>query len=322
MKITNGISNFTTPGRPVALTLGFFDGVHRGHQALVSRLLEVAAQTSAISVVLTFDSHPFRVVRPHMLPPMIMTLAQRLELLAGLGVECAVVLPFDENLAQMPAYAFLDDIILGKLHAGSIVSGYDCHFGRNREGGHEMLRRRAREKGYCFYELPPCEVEGRIVSSTSVRQAIQQGEIDLAKLYLGRPWTINARVTGGYGVGRSMGFPTANLDVGDLILPAHGVYAGYAVVDARTFKAAMYVGNRPTFPGRPAELVCEVYVIGFRGEMHDKWISVQPVKHLRGDRQFDSTEELSRQIAVDVEAANQLLENADEPTISLPRHSE
>lgn len=306
MNVINGIANFTHDGQPLALTLGFFDGVHRGHQQLLARLRDVAREMRARSAVLTFDSHPFRIVCPDRLPPMIMTLTRRIELIRELGIDTVIVQPFDEALCAVSARVFLHDILRKKLRADAIVFGYDTHFGRNREGDHELLRTSAAQEGYRFVEVPPMTINGEVVSSTAIRRAIQQGDFARAALLLGRPWTLWAHVVEGCGVGRTLGFPTANLDVGYLVLPAPGIYASYVHLHGAMYRGVMYVGTRPTL-STSQRVACEVYIMDFSGDLYDEWLHVEPVHFIRSDHMFPSTEALREQIARDVAQAAALL---------------
>jgi len=310
MKIINGITNFTAPSAPVALTLGFFDGVHVGHQALLASLVGLAHAKGAVPVALTFDSHPFRVVMPDKLPPMIMTVTERIALIEELGVDTVIVQPFDELLSSMSATDFLHDLVLARLHASVIVCGYDTHFGRNREGTHDFLRAHAAHDGFELHETPPRVMDGQTVSSTGIREAIQEGAFSRAADWLGRPWSLWARVTEGCGIGRTMGFPTANLDVGYLVLPREGIYAAHVLLGDKRHKGAMYVGRRPTFMPKAGHLVCEVYIAGFSADIYHEWIRVEPVAFIRPDMQCASADDLRAQIACDVARASSILEQA------------
>jgi riboflavin kinase/FMN adenylyltransferase len=304
--VVNGVTNVSTGGRPVVLTLGFFDGVHQGHRLLIESLVSTARAMNAKPVVLTFDSHPFRVVCPHKLPPIIMTLTERIEILEELGVECVIVQPFDREFAEISADDFIADILVKKLRAKVIVGGYDCHFGKNRAGNHEMLRAQADKYGYRFFDVPPYEIDGAIVSSTSIRTAIAEGDLDTALHYLGRPWTIWSHIVEGHGIGRTMGYPTANLEVGYLVMPKAGVYASSVIVNGKSYRALMYVGTRSTFSHHSEKVVCEVYLMDFSGDLYQEWIRVQPLGFIREDQRFGSQEELQKQITEDVSTANAL----------------
>ena len=311
MKVINGIANFVQQSKPAVLTLGFFDGVHAGHQRLLERLVSIARDKGAAPVVLTFDSHPLRVVSPDRLPPMIMTLTDRMALLESLGVELAIVQPFDEQLCSVTAEDFLHDVLLGKLKASVIVCGHDTHFGRHREGNFTFLKRHAPHDGFHLYDVPPLIMDDQVVSSTIIRRALQQGDFAHAATWLTRPWTIWARVVEGGGIGRTMGYPTANLETRYLVMPPLGIYAAYVHVRATRYRGVMYVGTRPTFPERDTRTpVCEVYIVDFSGEAYNEWLRVQPVQHLRDDRKFGSASELAAHIARDVTHARTLLEHS------------
>jgi riboflavin kinase/FMN adenylyltransferase len=320
MKVVNGISNFTPPGIPVALTLGFFDGVHRGHQQLLTTLLAVARDAGAAPVILTFDSHPFRVVRPDRLPPMIMTLTQRLEIIAAMGIAHAIVQPFDEAFANISADAFIHELLVNTIQARIIVCGYDTHFGRDRAGTHAMLAALAPSAGYTCFDVPPLRDGTDVISSTAIRRAIGAGDLTTAREYLGRPWSIWAHVVEGRRLGRTLGFPTANLDTGYLVLPEPGIYAAYAHLRDKTYRGAMYIGMRPTVTAAPSVPSCEVYIMDVSGDLYDEWILVEPVQRLRGDRRFDTLDELSAQIRRDVDHAMALLRTDYVSPAVIPRH--
>jgi len=307
VRLIHGVHNFKPLSSNIALTLGFFDGVHRGHQLLIKKLINAAEEIDGTSVVLTFDSHPLRVIAPDKLPPRIMTLTERLEHLIELGVDQIIVQPFDDKFAEVTAEQFLEKIIKRKLKAKAIIGGYDCHFGKNREGNLNSLKKYAEENECIFYEVPPLVIDNKIVSSTAIRKAILNGDFHLAETFLGRPWTIRALVVKGHRVGRIIGYPTANLDVHFLTLPKEGVYAAYAEIQGAKYKAIMYIGTRPTFDTEAAELACEVFIMGFSEDLYGKWLKVQPVKRLRDDVKFSSKEELKKQIAIDVDNAFDIL---------------
>jgi riboflavin kinase/FMN adenylyltransferase len=322
VKVVRDIADFRPPGQPVALTLGFFDGVHRGHQALISELRAAAARIGGTSLLLTFDSHPFRVVCPDKLPPMITTLTERLQHLDHLGVEHVVIQSFDRMFAELSADYFIRELLVRKLRARAVVGGYDTRFGRDREGDHDMLRAYAAREGYEFDDVAPLEIEGEIVSSTAIRRAIQAGELDHAARLLGRPWTVWSHVVPGRGVGRHMGFPTANLEVGYLVMPRSGVYASYIHAQDRVYRGLMYVGTQPTFQHAARTTVCEVYLMDFAGDLYEEWLRVEPVTVLRGDTAFDSPDELRAQIAADVEKTHSILEDPCGRTSRVRGHSD
>jgi riboflavin kinase/FMN adenylyltransferase len=318
--IVNGIASFTPPSTPVALTLGFFDGVHRGHQQLLATLTDVARAQHATPVVLTFDSHPYRVVCPDRLPPMIMTLTQRIAIFEQLGIAHVIVQPFDQQFADIPARAFVHELLVRKIQARIIVCGYDTHFGRGREGTHDLLRAMAATEGYQCDDVPPLRADTTIVSSTAIRQAIQGGDMATAREFLGRPWSIWAHVVEGLGVGRQLGFPTANLDTGYLVVPASGIYAAYVHLHRATYRGVLYVGTRPTVTPGVTTRTCEVYVMDFSGDLYEEWILVEPVQRLRDDQTFDSLDDLRAQISRDVQHAKSLLKPDYVSSVVIPRH--
>jgi len=307
VKIIHGTHNFKTPSGPIALTLGFFDGVHRGHKLLIDKLIKTAKEIHGISVVLTFDSHPLRIIAPDKLPPKIMTLTQRLEYLEKLGVDKTIVQPFDEKFAEITADDFLNEIIKKRIKAKAIIGGYDCHFGKNRKGNLNYLKNFAKENNLIFHEVQPLTIDNTIVSSTEIRKAIQNGDFTRAEKFLGKPWTIRALVVKGHRIGRILGFPTANLDVDFLTLPKQGVYAAFATIDDTKYNAIMYVGTRPTFDDNLADLVCEVYIMGFSDDLYGKKLTVHPIKRIREDIKFNSTDELKKQISADVNKSFEIL---------------
>lgn len=303
MKVINGTESFCDPGTPVAVTLGFFDGVHLGHQKLLKTLVHVARDIHGVPVVLTFDSHPFRVVCPHRLPPMITTLTERMKYIEEIGVKYCVVQPFDKTFAEMPAHDFLEKILVKRLHARAIIGGYDTRFGKKREGCTEFLRAHAEQYKYELHEVEPFYLEDKVVSSTSIRNAIMAGDLACAEKCLTRPWGLWAHVTHGHGIGSTLGYPTANLDTQYIVMPPNGVYAARVLVKNKWYHSLMYVGTRPTFTDDGNERVCEVYISGFSGDLYDAWVRVQPLQYMRDDIKFNTTDELRAQIAEDEKRA-------------------
>ena len=308
MTVYHSLPVLDSSSAAVALTLGMFDGVHRGHQAILARLREAAAALHGNALVLTYAQHPAQVVRPESSPLLICTLEERLRLFEQAGVAATVILPFDDAFSKMNAAAFIQTVLLDTLRAQAIVVGHDCRFGHQREGGAALLQSWAARAGFAFFDVPALRIHGDPVSSTAVRQAIQDGDLEKAALLLGRPWTISAGVLPGHHIGRTLGFPTANLDTSGIVLPAAGVYACRVALADTWYNGTMYVGTKPTFPGHTAEVRCEVYLIGFSGDLYDRRLTVRPLQRLRNDQRFATPEALRQQITLDVAAARQLLE--------------
>ncbi|NLF37893.1 riboflavin biosynthesis protein RibF [bacterium] len=300
MTLVRGLPS-VAPAAHTALTLGVFDGVHLGHQAILARLKEVARRMGCPAVVLTFDRHPASVVRPEACPPCIFDLEDRFALFDQLGIDMTVVVPFDERMAKVSAYSFLHDLLLGGLGAKAVVVGYDCRFGHRGEGTITFLEEYAQREHFAVYEVEPVYVGTEAVSSTVIRRAIQAGDMPRVASLLGRPWRFHARVIHGQGLGHALGFPTANLPVGEMVKPALGVYAGWAVESGVRHKAAIYIGCKPTFPECAGAVVCEVFMLEYQGDLYGKEIMVQPAKLLRADQRFDTPGALSAQMKRDVE---------------------
>ena len=276
-----------------------FDGVHLGHRAVLGEAVGWARAMKGEAVVLTFDPHPAAVIRG-LKVSLLCTLARRLELIGRQGVDTAVVLRFDKVLAGQAAEAFLSSTLSG-IGLKGLVLGYDSHFGHDREGDLATARRLGPDLGFETRAVEAVPVGGKPVSSRRVRAALEAGDLEDARACLGRPWALEGIVVKGDGRGRTLGFPTANLDVGDLILPKTGVYAGAVTLEGKVFKAAMNVGVRPTVGGVPAPLA-EVYVAGWSGDLYGKPLSVDLVRRLRDERRFETLEALKAQIARDLEA--------------------
>ena len=233
-----------------AVTVGNFDGVHRGHRALVSAAVARAHESGGVSVVLTFDPHPARVLGPGRAPAALTTLAQKEELLARLGVDHLAVLPFDTDVARLPPDAFAREVLRGALGAGHVVVGESFRFGHRREGDARLLAALGVDLGFSVRALPPVLEEGAPVSSSRVRDVLGRGDVRTARALLGRPYFVDAPVVRGDGRGRTIGVPTANLLPENEILPAGGVYAARCRVSAGAWHPAVVnLGHRPTFGG-------------------------------------------------------------------------
>ncbi len=284
-----------------AVSIGNFDGVHRGHVAIAERLLERATEVAGPAIVFTFDPHPVRLLRPDQCPPPLTWTERKAELLAGLGVDWIVAYPTDEALLQLSAIDFFDQIVRHKLQAKALVEGPNFFFGRNREGNIERLADMARLANLLFDVVPPVSVGGSIVSSSRVRDLIRAGNVDHANDLLSAPYRIRGLVTHGAGRGAKIGFPTANLSGIDTLLPANGVYAGRAWVDAIAYPAAINLGPSPTFSD--AMVRVEVHLIGYHEALYGQPLEVDFLSKLRDIRPFASPAALVEQLQLDVEQA-------------------
>ncbi|MFP4056892.1 MAG: riboflavin biosynthesis protein RibF [Candidatus Brocadiia bacterium] len=283
------------------VALGAFDGVHRGHQRILGTARTWAAEMGGESVALTFATLPRAVVgRGGAL--CITSLPHRLVLLERCGIDVAVVLPFDERVASIPAEGFVRDVLLGWLGARRIVLGRDATFGRGARGDLAVLRRLEARGVLEVRSPPPVYHDGEVVSSSAIREAIAEGDLDQAAALLGRPYSLLGTVEPGAGRGRSLGFPTANLDLHHEAFPPDGVYATVAYVDGRSHPSLTYIGRRPTFEPDASPIV-EVHVIGLQAELYGRELEVEFIQRLRGDARFHSPQALVEQMRADRQAA-------------------
>ncbi|HEX2193119.1 MAG TPA: bifunctional riboflavin kinase/FAD synthetase [Acidimicrobiales bacterium] len=295
------------------VTIGAYDGVHLGHQAVLRELRALASARGLATVVLTFDRHPASVVRPESAPRLLTDLDQKLELLAAAGdVDHAVVLRFDETRSREEAADFVTEVLVDGLSARLVVVGEDFHFGRGRKGNVALLREMGATLGFDVVGLGLLASPGHDapVSSTAVRRALSRGEVDVAAGYLGRPHEVRGTVVRGDRRGGTvLGFPTANVAVPpEILLPADGIYAGWFVrPDGERRAAALSVGRRPTFTPDAEVSVLEAYLLGFDGDLYGEAARVQFVHRLRDETRFESVDELVAQMRADVEATREIL---------------
>ncbi|HZO07858.1 MAG TPA: bifunctional riboflavin kinase/FAD synthetase, partial [Myxococcota bacterium] len=283
-----------------------FDGVHRGHQALVAAAVARAHETGGAAVVLTFDPHPARVLRPEAAPSALSTLAQKEELVMALGIDRLVALAFDAQLAALSPAAFVREVLASMLGARHVVVGESFRFGHERQGDARTLEALGGQEGFDVQVVPPVLHAGRPISSSRVRAALAAGDVREAALLLGRPYALDGRVVRGDGRGRTLGIPTANLRSEDQLLPARGVYASRALVPSGEWRTAVVnIGERPTFGG--TQLVVEAHLLDFAGDLYDARVRLSFHARLRGEERFPSAQALVERIQADVRAARELL---------------
>lgn len=304
MHIIRQLASLPEAARGGAVAIGNFDGVHRGHVAIVRRLLERAAAVSGPAIVFTFDPHPVRLLRPEQCPPPLTWTERKAELLAGLGVDWIVAYPTDEALLQLSASEFFDKIIRGALAARALVEGPNFYFGHNREGTVERLRELASAADISLDVVPPVVIDGQIVSSSRVRELIRAGKMEQAGELLSAPYRIRGMVTHGAGRGAKIGFPTANLSAIDTLLPALGVYAGRALAGNAMYPAAINLGPSPTFGD--AAIRVEVHLIGRAEPLYGEPLEVDFLARLRDIRPFDSPAALVEQLKRDIEQVKRI----------------
>lgn len=306
MDVLSGMSGLPLGRGRTAVTIGFFDGVHRGHQAVLGRTVEVAAERGLRPVAVTFDRHPREIVDPAGAPRLLSTLERKASLIADLGLEALVVLPFTEELSRWPPEDFVARILVSGLEAAHVVVGSNFTFGHKAKGNLGVLQELGQAHGFSVEGLGLSSIDGRPVSSSSIREALAAGDLEWPRTALGRRYVVDGVVTSGAGRGAGLGFPTANLAVPPVtLLPAEGVYAGRAWVRGLVLVAAVNVGTNPTFGGEPLHV--EAFLLDFDGDVRSCPIAVEFWSRLRDEVRFDSPEALARQIAEDVERTRALV---------------
>lgn len=307
MKIIRLPDQLQPEDRPVHAAIGVFDGVHLGHQRVLAQAKADAAQTQGITVVVTFDRHPASILAPGKAPLLIHSLAQKLGLLRDAGMDAAWVIPFDFEFSQRTGEEFLQSLRTGFRQVRSISVGSEFVFGRQRLGNVALLQEHGRTHGFQVHGLPAFTLDGQVVSSTRIREAIAGGQLDWAGRLLGRPYSLAGLVQQGQQLGRKLGFPTANIDLAGLVLPPDGVYAVRVHHDGFLRPGVLNIGVRPTIASESARRQCEVHLLDFDGNLYGKELEVVPVRRLRAEQRFPSVEELKAQIRRDIQAAKAVL---------------
>lgn len=286
---------------PCVATIGFFDGVHRGHKYLIKHVTDEAKACGLASTVITFDRHPRQVLHSNYVPQLLTTLDNKLLLLSKTGIDNAAVLPFDEATARLSAFDFMKQVLRNRLNVKKLVIGYDNRFGHNREEGFEDYVRYGHELGIEVIHNQAFVLNGVHVSSSVIRSFLQAGEVDMATLCLGYPYTLVGKVVHGFEQGRKIGFPTANIDTTESsqLIPAPGVYAVKVRLEntITLLHGMMNIGMRPTFDG--SKLTLEVNIFNFQGDIYGKLLQVVFVHRIREERKFNNALELAEQLRED-----------------------
>jgi riboflavin kinase/FMN adenylyltransferase len=290
--------------RPI-VAVGNFDGVHRGHQKILERLGRRAAERGVVPLVLTFDPHPPRVVRPDKAPPLLMTRAQKYEALARSGITGVAVVRFTPELSQWEPDHFVRTVLVEWLHVAEVWVGANFLFGRERSGNYSLLRLLGGQYGFRAEKIDPVRYKEFVVSSTRIRRLIGEGRVDEAAALLGRHYLLDGTVTAGSGRGRLIGFPTANLDTQNELLPPHGVYATLAILDDRIHPSISNVGVRPTF-GPAGTPMVETHIFDVNQDLYGRRLQLAFVQRLRDERPFADQAALAAQIDADCRRARDL----------------
>lgn len=302
------------PGLPTdkgaVATVGTFDGVHLGHWAVLEEIRTRAEITGRRSVLVTFDPHPLRIVRPEHAPLLLTTPVEKKEILAESGLEYAVFLSFTEALSRYEPRRFVEEILVGRLGVEELVIGYDHGFGRDREGDPDVLRRIGDELGFTVDVVSPVNAEDQAISSSRIRTLVAQGQMESATSCLGRPYSIRGVVVRGEGRGKGLGFPTANLRVAerDKLIPPEGIYAVRAVFRHGTYVGALHLGPRPTFRGSPPSI--EMHLLDFDRDIYGEEVRVDFIEYLRPIEPFTTVAALVEQIGRDVDETRQVLDRS------------
>ena len=304
--IINDLNQIAGPIRNPVLTIGNFDGVHKGHLAIFDRVKRIARDIGGTSAVMTFEPHPIKVMRPGNGPPLITQSRHKLGLISDAGIDLILCIPFTEEFATISAHEFVEDILVRTIGIKEIVVGYDYNFGRDRKGDIGLLRKMGEELGFGVHMVGPVYLNNMLVSSTAIRNLVREGRISEAGRLLGRGYRISGEVVRGFGRGRRvLGYPTANIRPVDELIPKNGIYAvRVEVVDERHF-GVCNIGYNPTF-GENA-LSIETHIFDFSRDIVGKDITLHFVDQIREEVRFESVEELSDQIARDILRARGML---------------
>jgi riboflavin kinase / FMN adenylyltransferase len=298
VKIFKDLESIKEVKNPV-LTIGTFDGVHQGHRAIINRVNEIAQKIGGESTLLTFYPHPRKVLFGDDSVKLITTVEEKAELLQHEGIENFIIYPFTFEFSRMSSLEYVRDIIVNGIGAKVVVVGYDHHFGRNREGGMEQLLEFSKLFDFSVEEISAEQIDNVKVSSTKIRAAIEEGEIELANSFLTRPFSLTGIVVKGDEIGRTMGYPTANLKLpSEKIVPANGVYAVNVRLGSHLSKGMMNIGNRPTISLSEEQRV-EVNIFDFNQDIYGETLTVEVLKKIRNEKQFASMDDLKQQIQSD-----------------------
>ena len=307
MKVIYGIGNLARgPRIPKVVTVGVFDGVHRGHQMILRKVVKEARERGACSAVVTFALHPSCLMNPTQRIPSLTSLEHKLLYLEKEGIDVCYVIGFSKVFARISPESFIRDILLKKLRMVSFSVGEDFVFGKGARGDKNLLKKMSKRFHFQLHIVKHLKGKRRIVSSTLIRKMIKSGDLDLAKTFLGRPVSLLGEIIKGEGRGKSLGFPTANMEAPHEVLLSNGVYATQALYGGRSFKSVTYIGTKPTFKKKRRIRSIEVFLLGFWRNIYGRKMEVRFIKKLRDDRKFPSKEALIVQIKEDIAAVRKI----------------
>lgn len=305
MRILRDLPSFPPELRPSVAALGAFDGIHLAHAKILDTAVERARALGVSAVACTFDPHPTVVLRPALSPAPIGTLDENLARIAERGLDATLVIPFTVDFSRMEAESFVDEVLVKTLGVREVVVGFNHTFGRGARGTATLLRDLGARGGFVTHVLPPLQVNGLTVSSSAIREALRDGDVDLARAFLGRPYSVTGTVQRGAGRGRTLGFPTANLRPDRPLVLAAGVYAARARWDGRRAEAVVNLGYRPTF--EEAQYWVEAYLFDFAGDLYGRTLTLDFLCRIRAEMKFAGVEALKAQVHSDMAEARRLL---------------
>ena len=305
MEVIHGTGSLPLEGES-SITIGFFDGVHRGHQSVIRRAVAEAEKEAIRTAAITFDRHPLETLSPGKTPKLLTTLRRKAALIEELGVDFLFVLEFTEEVSRWPAEEFVDRVLVRGLHARHVAVGANFTFGHRAGGNLGVLGEIGAARGFSAEGVSLVKVDGRPVSSTSIREALAEGDLAWPERAMGRRYVVEGQVVRGAGRGADLGWPTANLQTpAGILLPGRGVYAGRALVEGRPWAAAINVGMNPTFGEEPLHV--ETYILGFEGDILGRVVAIEFWERLRDEVRFESAAALSDQIGQDVERTKHIV---------------
>ena len=306
MEILRSIPELERLRGPLFLAIGVFDGVHRGHQAVISTSADHAAASNGTPVVVTFDPHPEKVLRPQAAPHLLSATEHKIALIRALGVEHLLIITFDKQFAATEPEDFVQKLVIHSKPLREICVGHEWSFGKNRRGNLDLLKKLGAKFNFDVVGIPPVKINGAVVSSTAIRQAIEKGDWAKAAEMLGREYTILGTVTRGDNLGKKIGFPTANLSAHSEQFPPNGVYVAEARIDGELYRGVINLGVRPTVSSGKSERVLEIHLFDFNRDIYGHDVEVRFLKFLRSEKKFQDLDTLVQQIRQDVEQARQL----------------
>lgn len=306
METLRSISDLSRLSGPLFLAIGVFDGVHLGHQAVISTSAEHARAANGTPVVVTFDPHPEKVLRPHAAPHLLTATPHKIALIRELGVAHLLIIKFDKQFAATEPEDFVHELMERSKPLREICVGHEWSFGKNRRGDLKLLNEFGARFDFGVVGIPPVTVNGELVSSTAIRQAVEAGDLAKAARMLGREYTILGSVVSGDNRGKKIGFPTANLSAHNEQFPPDGVYFAQAKLDGVMYPGVVNLGYRPTVETGKSERILEIHLFDFERDIYGKDLEVRFIRYLRPEKKFESVEALARQIDLDVKQAREL----------------